>query len=105
MGIQPRMTLHTQLVLKVMLTDVNAERYGLEIARQAGLASGTIYPILARLEAAGWVSGGWERIDESKEGRRRRRYYQLTGVGEQEAAAALESTRSWMFPELLGATS
>lgn len=105
MGNAPRMTLQTQLVLKALLVDIQTERYGLELARESGLPSGTIYPILARLETAGWISSGWEKIDESKEGRRRRRYYKLTGDGVKQAASALESTKTWMFPELVGATS
>ncbi len=57
------------------------EHYGLELAKAAGLKSGTLYPILARLEAAGWIQGSWERIDPRAEGRRRRRYYKLTSSG------------------------
>ncbi len=51
----PRMTLPTQLVLRALLEDPGAERYGLEIGDTAGLPSGTIHPILARLERLGWV--------------------------------------------------
>jgi DNA-binding PadR family transcriptional regulator len=105
MGEVPRLTLQTQLVLKALLASMNAESYGLELARTAHLPSGTIYPILARLEAAGWVASGWEEIDESAAGRRRRRYYKLTGEGVQQAVAALTATKARMFPELLGATS
>lgn len=105
MGDEPRMTLPTQLVLKVFLDDFRREQYGLEVAKQAGLPSGTIYPLLARLEAAGWLESGWENIDESREGRRRRRYYRLTGLGARKARRVLESTKKLMFPELAGATS
>jgi PadR family transcriptional regulator, regulatory protein PadR len=44
------MTLSLQLVLRALLEDPMLERYGLEICEKAGLASGTIHPILARLE-------------------------------------------------------
>lgn len=51
----PRMTLPTQLVLRAMLAEPTREMYGLEICAAAGLPSGTIRPILARLERFGWA--------------------------------------------------
>src|SRR5499425_1207686 len=56
----PRMTLQTQLVLRAMLAEPAAERYGLQLCALTGLASGTIYPIVARLEQLGWVESNWE---------------------------------------------
>src|SRR5512132_394997 len=75
MGSEPRMTLQTLKVLKVLFSDPLGEHYGLEIANQAGLKSGTIYPILVRLEEYKWVTSDWEEIDPVVEGRRPRRYY------------------------------
>ena len=57
-----------------MLEDPSDEHYGLELAEQAGLPIGSIYPILARLERAQWIESAWEQIDPSREGRRPRRY-------------------------------
>ena len=48
----PRMTLPTQLVLRALLAEPTQEMYGLQICQAAGLPSGTIHPILARLERA-----------------------------------------------------
>ncbi len=94
-------TPQTQAVLAALLRDVTEPHYGLEIARAAGLASGTLYPILARLERQKWVESEWERIDESAEGRRRRRYYRLTGEGARlarnEMAATAERLRAAGF--------
>lgn len=73
----PRMTLPTQLVLRVLMADPSRELYGLQICGEAGLPSGTIHPILARLERAGWLSSQWEKIDAREEGRPRRRYYRI----------------------------
>jgi PadR family transcriptional regulator PadR len=87
-----RMTPQTQAVLAAFLEDPALPHYGLELCHAAGGASGTIYPILARLEAAGWVESNWEDIDPSAEGRRPRRYYRLTGEGEKEARAAFAET-------------
>jgi DNA-binding PadR family transcriptional regulator len=75
------MTIPTQQVLRFLLTDLSAERYGSEIGDAAGLASGTVHPILARLERLGWVSSRWEDIDPREEGRPARRYYRLSADG------------------------
>jgi PadR family transcriptional regulator, regulatory protein PadR len=71
------MTLPTQLVLLALLENPERQMYGLEICTAAGLPSGTIHPILARLEKVGWLSSSWEQIDPTQEGRPRRRYYRL----------------------------
>ncbi|RLK12194.1 PadR family transcriptional regulator [Micromonospora sp. M71_S20] len=97
-----RLTLQVQLVLRALLADPGRECYGLEIVEATGLPPGTIYPIMARLEAAGWVDSRWELIDQRAEGRPRRRYYRLTGgpahpagegVGQARAALAEADAR------------
>ena len=61
--------------------------YGLDIVTSTGLPSGTVYPTLARLKRSGLVTSRWEdqRVAE-REGRPRRRYYQLTADGERALA-------------------
>ncbi|UVC08969.1 helix-turn-helix transcriptional regulator [Rhizobium sp. TH2] len=54
---------------------------GAEIGRKTGLASGSLYPILARLEKAGWLTSEWETEEPSALGRPRRRLYKLTSEG------------------------
>jgi DNA-binding PadR family transcriptional regulator len=76
-----RMTIPTQLVLQVLLEDAAAERYGYELGEAAGLPSGTVHPILARLEGAGWLESRWEAVDATAAGRPARRYYRLTAEG------------------------
>ena len=83
------MTIPTQRVLEVLLQDRERERYGLEIGEAAGLRSGTVHPILARLEGYGWLTSRWEDVEPSEEGRPARRYYRLTADGVQAARAAL----------------
>jgi len=73
----PKMTIPTRLVVATLMEDPTREMYGLEICAASGLATGTIHPILARLEKAGWLVSRWETIDTSLEGRPRRRYYKL----------------------------
>ena len=85
----PRMTLPTQLVIRTLLYEPTREMYGLEICAAAELPSGTIHPILARLEQAGWLESRWEDVDPSEKGRPRRRYYRLTSDGAELARTAL----------------
>jgi DNA-binding PadR family transcriptional regulator len=68
-------------VLRIFLDDPEAPRYGLELMRETGLPSGSLYPVLARLEGAGWVRSKREQIDPAAEGRPQRRYYALTSDG------------------------
>jgi PadR family transcriptional regulator len=79
-------------------------RHGYEIAklietRSQGTLSfqvASLYPLLYRLEARGWLQGRWVE----KEGQRRRRYYRLTADGKK----ALEAQRrGWQkFVEAIG---
>jgi PadR family transcriptional regulator PadR len=86
------LSVQTQSVLAVFLESPGRTRYGLEISREIGLASGTIYPILARLERIGWLLSEWEQIDPAAEGRPPRRRYRLTATGEVAARASVENT-------------
>ena len=85
----PRMTQTTQLVLRALLDHPADELYGLEICAKAGLPSGTIHPILARLEKADWLESRWEAVDPREQGRPRRRYYRLSPDGAVRARVAL----------------
>jgi PadR family transcriptional regulator PadR len=78
----PRITASVLKVLAALLADPHADRYGLQLMQDTGLPSGTLYPILVRLERAGWVASQWENVDPVAEGRPSRRYYRLTADGE-----------------------
>jgi PadR family transcriptional regulator, regulatory protein PadR len=67
-------------VLKIFLEDPAQPRYGFEVMRLTGLASGSLYPMLARLEQAGWLTKGKENIDPRAEGRPPRLHYTITGT-------------------------
>jgi PadR family transcriptional regulator PadR len=90
----PKMTIQTQLVLRALLAEPTHEMYGLQICTAAGLASGTIHPILARLERLGWLESRWEDIDPVTQGRPRRRYYRLSPDGAEHARHALATART-----------
>lgn len=76
-----KLSTEARRVLMVLLDAPREETYGFELTRVAGLPSGTVYPILRRLEDMGWIMSRWEMIDEHHQGRRRRRYYRLTDEG------------------------
>jgi PadR family transcriptional regulator PadR len=94
----PQMTVQTQAVLSVLLEDPLSEHYGLEIAQAAGLASGSLYPILTRLERNGWVTSDWEQVNQHQAGRPKRRYYRLTPDGAISAAQVLAETVKRLSP-------
>ena len=87
------MTQATKMLLRVLL-DEPGPRYGYEICAKAGLPSGTVHPILARLEEIGWLESFWEPVEPDRiVGRPRRRYYRLTDEGAKAAREALEAKR------------
>ena len=73
------MTGALERVLGAFLADPAAPRYGYDLMKAARLPSGTLYPLLARLEHENLVASAWETPQQ--EGQRPRKYYQLTGEG------------------------
>ena len=47
-------------VLRVLLEDPGQDRYGYDLMKAASLQSGTLYPMLARLEDEGMLVSAWE---------------------------------------------
>ena len=84
----PRITTQTLRLLGAFTASESNELSGAEIAKRTKLQSGTLYPILARLEEAKWLESTWEAGDPRELGRPRRRLYQLTGLGEMNARTA-----------------
>lgn len=89
-----KMTVTVAKVLAALLAEPTGEHYGLGLMQQTGVASGTLYPILTRLQNAGWLTARWEDEDPSDAGRPVRRYYRLTGEGAEAARAALAELRA-----------
>lgn len=94
MGHQVRVTTAVARVLTAFLEDPATDRYGLDLIGVTGLPSGTLYPILVRLERAGWVAAAWEQIDPVTAGRPARRYYRLTPDGVARARLELAELRA-----------
>jgi len=76
-----RITVAVAQVLRVFLEDVLKPRYGYDLMKATSFPSGKLYPILARLTAAGWLVREDEDIDPAQEGRPRRSTYNLTEQG------------------------
>ncbi|MFD7291817.1 PadR family transcriptional regulator [Streptomyces sp. NPDC059897] len=87
-----RLTRPTLEVIKVLLASTPDDpAWGLRICQEAELGSGTVYPILDRLEQHGWVTTSVEVTPHP--GRPPRRFYELSGTGRVAASDALESRR------------
>lgn len=96
----PRLTLPTAIVLHAV---ARGHRYGFDVIDATGLGSGTVYPILRRLEHAGLLASARERArDAHAEGRPARRYYAVTGPGAEALRDAL--ARHPGIPAVLDAT-
>ncbi len=82
------------LDLCVLATLVGSEAHGYAIARRLegaglpGVKGGTLYPLLARLQAAGHVTARWEAGDHGPG----RKYYALTDSGR---TLLREDGRAW----------
>lgn len=93
MPAEPRFTIQTARVLDALMQHPGS--CGSELSKMTKLSSGSLYPILIRLEQAGWLSSEWEQQDPSQLGRPRRRNYSVTAAGEREArrhAASVSET-------------
>jgi PadR family transcriptional regulator PadR len=86
-----RMSLQTLRVLEAFLENPTDQLSGADVHQRSGIASGTLYPILLRLESAGWFVSRWESIDPITAGRPRRRLYRLTSTGLRRASEVFAS--------------
>jgi len=77
----------TLSVLAALAARPSDWRHGYDLARETGLKSGTLYPILVRLADRELVEACWEEGEPT--GRPRRHLYQLTTDGLAAATAAL----------------
>ena len=72
----------------ILLILRSGESYGYEIIQslrektsgELQIAEGTLYPVLKKMEAKGWIEGTWKKSESGRE----RRYYLITDRGGQE---------------------
>lgn len=88
----------TPLLLAVLraLRGLRAQRHGFAIAKNAGSRPSSVYPVLDRLERAGWITAEW--VPSPFEGRPPRRVYSLTEHGERRADALLAARGTQLPP-------
>lgn len=93
-----RLTRNVAEVLRVFLDDIAEPRYGFELMQRTGLSSGTLYPILARLEGARWLISQREDVDPTQAQRPVRRLYRITAHGAQTARLELAALSDRLRP-------
>ena len=78
----------------VLYAITHGHRYGFDIMDAAKLPSGTVYPLLSRLEADGLLRSSWEDAAVARaEKRPPRKYYEVTSAGAEALAASLSVLR------------
>ena len=90
-----RSSRQTFALLNALLTRPSEWSHGYALSRQTGLASGTLYPILMRLEKLGWLETRWE--EELGAGRPPRHQYRLSADGREWAREELRAARATRF--------
>lgn len=81
-----KLTLPTARMLRALL---DGPRYGFDLAVSMTMPTGTVFPMLGRMEAGGLVTSVLEQIDQHEAKRPARRYYQLTPAGRAYAVEVL----------------
>jgi PadR family transcriptional regulator, regulatory protein PadR len=81
--------------LAVLQAVAGGVRHGFDIMDGTALPSGTVYPILGRLERAGFVRSRWEAASVAqREKRPPRRYYEISAAGTRALAISVEHYRT-----------
>jgi PadR family transcriptional regulator PadR len=81
--------------IAVLHAIAGGHRFGFEIIDAIGLRSGTVYPVLEKLEAAGLLTSEWEDASRARRDKRPpRRYFDLTAEGASALADGLARYRN-----------
>ena len=91
MGRRIRISPQTLSLLEALLHKPTTWHHGYALSQQTNLASGTLYPILMRLEKLRWLETSWEQPGTAA-GRPPRHLYRLTS-----------EARAWAREELADA--
>ncbi|HTZ34246.1 MAG TPA: PadR family transcriptional regulator [Methylomirabilota bacterium] len=95
MGLRLRISRQTLNLLEALLLQPSSWHHGYVLSQTTGLASGTLYPILMRLEKSGWLETRWE--DTPAPGRPPRHLYRLSGNGREWAREELRAAQEIKF--------
>ena len=77
----------------VLLDRPDDRRWGYDVAKQAGVRSGVLYPMLTRMLNEGWLTDGWEDPTTIAKKRPPRRYYELTDDGKRELGGVVRAAQ------------
>ena len=72
-------SVQTRAILDALLRHPTDWRHGYDLAKSAGLGSGTLYPILVRLHERGLLEAKW--VEPERPGRPARHAYRLSSSG------------------------
>jgi len=86
MGVRIRFSRQTLTILEALLARPSDWHYGYAISCQSSIPSGTLYPILMRLDELGWLETKWEEAVP-----RGRHLYRLSGNGREWAREELRA--------------
>jgi DNA-binding PadR family transcriptional regulator len=92
MGLRLRISPQTLSLLDALVLHPVRWHHGYVLSQQTGLASGTLYPILMRLEKLQWLETRWE--ESGSAGRPPRHLYRLTSEGRAWAREELQAARA-----------
>jgi DNA-binding PadR family transcriptional regulator len=87
---KPRISPETLQILEKFMETPTGWRYGYDLSRETGLKSGTLYPILMRLEKYSLLEARWVATED---GVPPRHTYRLTPKGVELAKAKLAEAR------------
>lgn len=76
---RPRALSQQALAVVAVLADADEWHHGYDLMARAGVKSGTLYPLLMRLEAQGMLQARW--VESPEPGRPPRHVYKLTTAG------------------------
>jgi DNA-binding PadR family transcriptional regulator len=95
MGVRLRLSRQTLTVLEALLLHPAEWQHGYSLSRYTGISSGTLYPILMRLEKLHWLETRWQEVKAP--GRPPRHLYRLSGTAREWAREELRVAQQKHF--------
>src|SRR5579863_8464402 len=95
MGVRLRLSKQTLTVLDALLIHPGQWQHGYSLSQHTGISSGTLYPILMRLDKLSWLETRWE--EAKAPGRPPRHLYRLSGTAREWAREELRAAQEKRF--------